>query len=90
MEEQLFGFERDTDRATIAQLLRDVADNLESGEPVQLETGEQSITLHVPSRPEFEVEVERETEDDETELSVEFEIEWDETDDESDEPLAVE
>ena len=89
MEEQLFGFERDTDRATIARLLHDVADDLENGEPVRLESGEQSITLRVPTRPEFEVEIERETEDDETELSVEFEIEWHETDG-SDEPLSVE
>ncbi|RNJ26259.1 amphi-Trp domain-containing protein [Halosegnis longus] len=89
MEEQLFTFERDTDRATIAQLLRDVADNLAAGEPVQLSAGEESITLDVPSQAEFEVQVERETEGDETELSVEFEIEWDETDG-GDAPLSVE
>ena len=89
MEEQLFSFECDTDRATIAQLLHDVADNLAAGEPVQLASGEESITLDVSSQAELEVQVEREIEGEETELSVEFEIEWDETDGE-DAPLSVE
>jgi len=78
MEDVLFVHERRTDRATIAELLRTVADNLDAGEPVNLSAGDDSISLDVPERPEFEVKVERETGGSGSELSVEFELEWDE------------
>jgi amphi-Trp domain-containing protein len=78
MEEVLFKFERRTDRATVADLLRSVADNLDAGEPVTLAAGDESFTVNVPARPEFEVKVERETGSGSPELSVEFELEWDE------------
>lgn len=66
-----------------------MADNPEAGESVRPASGEESITLDVPDCAEFEVEAERETEGDETELSVEFEIEGDDTDGD-DAPLSIE
>jgi len=93
-EEVLFATENTTDRATIAELLRSVADRLDAGDPVTLSAGEQSITLDVPARPTFEVKAERETGSGPDELSVEFEIEWDDDggdgDGESDASLSVE
>jgi amphi-Trp domain-containing protein len=78
MEEVLFETERRMSRAEIADLLRTVADNLDAGEPINLSAGESSYTVAVPSRPEFEVKVERETGKSGSELSIEFEMEWDE------------
>ena len=76
-EEVLFKTERTEDRATIAALLRSVADKLDAGDPVTLSAGDDSITLDIPARPTFEVKAERETGSGPDELSVEFEIEWD-------------
>lgn len=78
MEEVLFESERRMSRSEIADLLRTVADNLDAGEPIDLSAGESTYTVSVPSRPEFEVKVERETGTSGSELSIEFEMEWDE------------
>ena len=78
MEEVLFKTEQKQSRAEIAEHLRAVADKLESGEPVTLSSGAESVSLDVPARPTFEVKAEREQEGTESELSVEFELEWDE------------
>lgn len=75
-EEVLFKTERSQDRAEIAQYLRAVADKLDSGEPLTLTAGDQSVTLDVPARPTFEVKAEREHESSGIERSVEFELEW--------------
>jgi len=79
MEEVLFESEARTDRAEIADYLRTVADNLESGASITLGAGGESVTLSPPARPEFEVKAEREgPAEGAGELSVEFELEWDE------------
>ncbi|WP_254837801.1 amphi-Trp domain-containing protein [Natronomonas marina] len=78
MEEILFETERSQSRGEIADLLRTVADRLESGESLELSAGDESVTVDVPDRPVFEVKVEREQEGTASELSVEFELEWDE------------
>lgn len=78
MEEVLFESERRMDRREIADLLRTVADNLDSGDSISLAAGDESFSVDVPSRPEFEVKVERESGSSGSELSVEFELEWDE------------
>lgn len=78
-EETLFETESNFDRKTIADYLRSVADKLEAGGSLTLESGDQSITLEVPERLTFEVEAEREgPRGGPGELSVEFELEWDE------------
>ncbi|EMA41141.1 amphi-Trp domain-containing protein [Halobiforma nitratireducens] len=78
-EEVLFETERSQDRADIAAYLRQVADNLEAGEPISLSAGDQSVTMEPPARPTFEVKAEREGPTDSPgELSIEFELEWDE------------
>lgn len=76
-EEVLFETESAMSREEIASYLRRVADNLESGKPITLRAGEQSVTLEPPGRPTFEVKVEREGATGERgEVSVEFELEW--------------
>lgn len=76
-EELLFETEADRSRADVASLLRTVADNLEAGDPITLEAGDDSVTVSPPAHPTFEVAVEREgPEGGPTELSVEFELEW--------------
>jgi len=77
-EEVIFEFERRQDRAEIAALLRSVADSLESGGPITLDSGAERVTLDPPATPTFEVKAEREGGD---ELSVEFELEWHEGED---------
>lgn len=82
-EEVLFEVERSQNRAEIANMLRSVADKLDTGDPITLTAGEQSITLDPPARPTFEIKAERETPSGggPGERSVEFEIEWDENGD---------
>ncbi len=78
-EEVLFESESRQPRAEIAAYLRRVADNLESGDPITLTAGDQSVTMEPPERPTFEVKAEREGPTDAPgELSIELEIEWDE------------
>ncbi len=90
-EEVLFETENTQSRTDIAAYLRTVADKLESGEPITLSAGSQSVTLEPPARPVFEVKAERETSaTDRTETSVEFELEWKEGEDGDDGSLAIE
>ncbi|MEF8777592.1 MAG: amphi-Trp domain-containing protein [Natronomonas sp.] len=78
-EEVLFESESTQSRSEIAAYLRRVADNLDSGDPITLKAGGQSVTMEPPERPTFEVKAEREGPADAPgELSVEFELEWDE------------
>jgi amphi-Trp domain-containing protein len=78
-EEVLFKSESNRSREEIASYLRKVADNLDSGSPISLNAGSDSVTLNPPARPTFEVKAEREgPAGSMTELSVEFELEWDE------------
>jgi len=76
MEEVLFEIERMQSRGDTAGMLRTVADRLDDGESLTLSSGDDSITLEVPSQTEFEVKVEREHESGGSELSIEFELEW--------------
>ena len=81
-EEVLFETESKQSRADIADYLRTVADNLESGEPITLRSGGESVTMDPPEQPTFEVKAEREgPTDGPGELSIEFELEWDENGD---------
>lgn len=89
-EEVLFETESTQTRSHIADYLRTVADKLDSGEPITLTAGNQSVTLDPPSRPTFEVKAEREGSSERTELSVEFELEWMEGQDESEGTLEIE
>lgn len=76
-EEVIFEFESRTRRSEIADYLRTVADRLDGDGAVTLAAGGESVTMEVPSTPEFEVKAEREgPEGGPKELSVEFEIEW--------------
>jgi len=79
-EEVLFEDERRQERGEIAAYLRTVADKLDGGEPITLVAGDRSVTVDPPTRPTFEVKVERETPrgGGPGELSVELELEWNE------------
>jgi len=85
-EEVLFETESRMDRADVAAILRDVADELDGGDPVTLSAGNDTITLDPPASPTFEVKAERETSHgaSQGELSVEFELEWDEAEEDAD------
>lgn len=76
-EEVLFKSEQRQGRDQIASYLRTVADRLDAGESITLQTGGESVTLDPPTRPTFEVKAEREgPSGGPGELSVEFELEW--------------
>ena len=76
-EEVLFETERVMNRSDVADYLRTLTDNLDSGSDVTLRAGDQSVTLDPPSRVEFEVKAEREGPvDGDGELSIEVELEW--------------
>ncbi|WP_415382251.1 amphi-Trp domain-containing protein [Halosimplex sp. TS25] len=78
-EEVLFEDERNLTRTDVASYLRTVADRLDSGESLTLETSTDSITVDVPRDVEFEVKVEREgPAGGPGELGLELELEWDE------------
>ncbi len=77
-EEVIFKTETSNSRSDVAAYLRQVADKLDTGEPVSLAAGDQSVDLDIPGTVTFEVKAERETGDGAPELSVEFELEWDE------------
>ena len=83
-EEILFESEQYLDRSAVASYLRTVADRLESGEPISLESGGNSVAVEAPPTVEFEVKVEREgPRDGPGEIGFEMELEWDENGDES-------
>jgi len=78
-EKVLFESESRRSREEIAAYLRTVVDSLESGSGITFTRGDESVTMDPPTRPTFEVKVEREgPADGPGELSVEFELEWDE------------
>jgi len=79
-EETLLSVEGPHDRATIAAYFRQVAEGLEADGSVTFSTDEDEVSLTVPERSKFEVEIEQETGGDETEYEIEFEIEWSTTD----------
>jgi len=76
-EEVLFESEQRMSRDQIASYLQTVVDKLNSGEPVTLQAGGDSVTLDPPAQPTFEVKAEREgPTNGPKELSIEFELEW--------------
>jgi len=78
-EEILFESEQQLDRDAVASYLRTIADRLEDGDPVSLESGADSLSVTVPPAVEFEVKVEREgPADGPTDIGFELEMEWDE------------
>ena len=81
-EQVLFSTESTESRTAVATYLRTVADRLESGEPLTLAAGSESVTLEPPATVTLEVKAERETGGGRPEYSVEFELEWVEGDDE--------
>jgi amphi-Trp domain-containing protein len=89
VETVLFESERMSTLSDVATYFRTVADKLESGESVTLETGTESVTLDPPETVEFEVKAEHEGPEGDGELSLELEIEWDENSEGSDGSLSI-
>lgn len=76
-DDSLFEFEQDMSRADVATYLRTVADKLEGDGQLDFSAADQSTTIQVPDHVEFEIELERESnERGSSELSLEFELEW--------------
>ncbi len=87
----LFETEQKQTRKDIAAYLRAVADNLDNGEQITLQSGDESVTIDPPARPTFEVKVEREgPKGGPYERSLELELEWDEGDDDKNSDLSIE
>jgi amphi-Trp domain-containing protein len=81
-EKVLFESESSQTRAEIAAYLRTVAETLDDGGEITLQSGSESVTLDPPADATFEVKAEREgTAGGPGELSVEFELEWNENGD---------
>jgi amphi-Trp domain-containing protein len=80
-EEVLFETESDRSRSEIADYLHQIADKLDAGGELSLQSGSESVTVNPTERSTFEVKVEREGPADRPEKSVEFEIEWSEGED---------
>jgi len=78
-EETLIEVEGSHDRATIASYFRQFADGLESDGSVTFRTDDDEVSVTVPETAEFELEIERETDEeggDQEEYEIEFEVEW--------------
>ncbi len=73
MGHTVFKTEQMEERDAVADYLQQVVDRLRSGEQLTLHDGENDVTLDVPDRVEFEVQVEEESSG---EMSLEFELEW--------------
>ena len=79
-DDTLFEFEQDMSRADVATYLRTVADNLDNDGQLDFSAADQSSTIGVPEHVEFEIELERESnERGSSEVSLELEVEWYET-----------
>jgi amphi-Trp domain-containing protein len=76
-EEELFKTEQQVPRTEIADELRDVAGQIESGD-VTLVSDTQEQRVSVPERPRFEVDLERLTDSEtgEQRYELEYEIRW--------------
>ncbi len=76
-EEQLFKTEREVPRAEIAGILRDAADQIESGN-VTLTSNTEEQTVTVPEDSRFEIELERDTDSEtgEQRYELEYELGW--------------
>ena len=72
MERVLFEMEKKMNGNEIAEYLRRIADKVENGESISLNSGDQSVELDTDRPAEFEVKVEEE----DNEESLELEIEW--------------
>ena len=76
-EEELFKTEKQVMRTDIARALRDAADEIESGD-VHLVSDTDELSVTVPERSRFEVELERLTDSEtgEQRYELEYEIRW--------------
>ena len=73
----LFRAEEWKTRASTAALLRELADNLETGE-ITLRRGEEEVTFSVPETVELEIELTEKAKEHKIERELEIEIEWSE------------
>jgi len=78
----VFQFEQAMSRDDVAEYLREVADKLKNEGSFRVAAGRQSADIPVAERLQFEIEVEREPNDQGgAEMEVEFELEWTEDED---------
>lgn len=79
-EEVLFKKEGRMTDTEIASYLKKIAKRISNGDSVTFTAGDQSATIQTPTRPNVELEVERETtlSEGRSEISLGIELEWDE------------
>ncbi len=81
-DETLFEFEQSFDRPDVAAYLREMANRLDADGRLELTAGGTTTAVSVPDRVQFEVEVERDANDDgSAEMEVELELSWREGED---------
>lgn len=73
MERTLLKTEQVLGREEVAERLQQFVEKLQSGETINLQGGENELSLDVPEQVEFEVKVEEESSGD---MSLELELEW--------------
>jgi amphi-Trp domain-containing protein len=71
----LFRAEEWKSRESVAAFLRELADNLETGE-VTLRRAEEEVSFALPQTVEFEIKLTENVKADKTEREFEIEIEW--------------
>lgn len=74
MEETLLEVEKKMSNSEIAEYLKDIADKVEKGEVLKLQSEGQEVELETDRGAEFEIKVERD--ESKGEESLELEIEW--------------
>lgn len=75
-ETVLFKTEEKMPRGSAAELLRQVADKLDSGKVILQQGQQKKVSLKVPARVEVEIKAEKEVGRRKTKKKLEFEIEW--------------
>lgn len=79
-DDTMFEFEQDMSRADVATYLRTIADKLDDSGQLDFSAADQSSTVEVPEHVEFEIELERKSnERGSSEVSLELEVDWYET-----------
>jgi amphi-Trp domain-containing protein len=74
-KQTLFRAEEWKSRQSTAAFLRELADNLETGQ-ITLRRGEEEVTLSLPETVELEIQVTEKVKEQKTEREIEIEIEW--------------
>lgn len=79
-EETLFKKEDRMSNKEIAKYLKEISEKIATGKKTTFRSGNQSTTIETPTKPMFELKIERETSisNGKSDISLEIQLEWDE------------